>query len=162
MTLQTSGTMTDADLMAEIRTANPGRAYPLSLTDPDVLALAGKSAPPVTFPTDFYGKSAYTPMAVTGHGDNASVSTFSSGGTIACAPSVTVTGGKNPKTYLWSFTSNPNGCVLNSTTSATCSVSHTYNKGSTGFASAQLQCQVSDGTTTVTATGITATLDWDS
>ena len=55
MTLPSSGSISTDQILAELRIANANRNYPLSLNDADVLALAGKSAPPVTMPDDFHG-----------------------------------------------------------------------------------------------------------
>ena len=61
MTLPTSGSISTDQILAELRVANPGRNYPLNTLDADVLALAGKSGPPVKMPDDFWGKSAAPP-----------------------------------------------------------------------------------------------------
>lgn len=161
MTLPTSGAISTDAILAELQAANPSRALPLSLTDSDVLSLAGKSAGPLSIPGDLYGKSSYVPLSVVGHNDSGTDFTGSAAGTVSCAPSVTVSGGSGGTTYAWSFTSNPNNCTLSNATSATCTVSHAYAINSTGNASAVLQCVVSDNTShSTTAGGISATLDW--
>jgi hypothetical protein len=159
MTLQASGVISLTDVMNEIRLVNPGRAYPISLGDADVRALAGVPSGAIGL-SNLYGKSSYIPMNVTGNSDSQSASS-ASGGTVTCHPSVSVTNGSGGYTYSWSFTSNPNSCGLGASTSAACNVSHSYTTNAFGGATATLQCVVTDNTGhVVTASGITAALDW--
>lgn len=164
MTLPASGAINTAQVLAELRTANPGRTYPLSLLDSDILVLIGKSGPPVNFPGDFYGKTTGAgTFFVSSIDGNAGASSLGSGGTVTCAPSVSASGGSGSYTYAWSFTSNPNSCTLGNAANAACSVSHSYAKQSDGAASAVLQCVVTEvgGTgQSVTKTSINAYLDW--
>jgi hypothetical protein len=161
MTLQASGTISLTDVMNEIRLVNPGRAYPISMGDADVRALAGVPSGPIGL-SNLYSKSSYIPMNVTGNGDSHSAYSGVGGNSpVTCHPSVSVTNGSGGYTYSWSFTSNPQSCALNATTSAACNVSHTFSINANGTASATLQCIVTDSTGhSVTATGITADLDW--
>jgi len=163
MTLPASGHMSlMVDVLAELQIAHPARSLPISLTgDADVRALAGKPTGQISFPADLYGKSAYVAMTVTGHG---AFNFVSSGGatSISCAPYVTVTDGSGGYSYLWSFTSNPDGCTLSNATSAACTVSKSFIHNSFGSANATLQCSVTDSTAhNVIATGITTSLDWE-
>jgi hypothetical protein len=159
MTLQASGGISLTDVMNEIRLVNPGRAYPISLGDADVRALAGVPSGAIGL-SNLYGKSSYIPMNVTGNSSSQGASS-ASGGTVTCHPSVSVTNGSGGYTYSWSFTSNPNSCGLGASTSAACNVSHGYTTNANGGATATLQCVVTDNTGhVVTATGITAALDW--
>lgn len=159
MTLPASGAIGLTDVLNELKITTPSRALPISLGDSDVLALAGKSAPPISL-SDLYGKSSYIPLSVTGNNDSASA-VSASAGTVTCHPSVTVTGGSGGTTYAWSFTSNPNGCSLGAATAATCNVSHSYATNAFGSANAVLQCVVSDNTGhSKTLGGITGDLDW--
>lgn len=64
MTLPTSGALTLSNVLTELKIANSSRATPVSLGDADVLALAGKSAPPISL-SDLYGKSSYVAMSGT-------------------------------------------------------------------------------------------------
>lgn len=160
MTLPTSGAITTDAILAELKVTTPTRALPLSLTDADVLALAGKSVGPLSIPTDLYGKSSYVPMTVTGVSDSGSAASSTGAGAAVCHPSVTVANGQGTKSFLWSFTSNPNGCTLSSATSQTCAVAHSYSLNAAGVAHAVLQCAVTDSKATVTQGGITADLDW--
>jgi hypothetical protein len=159
MTLQASGVISLTDVMNEIRLVNAGRAYPISLGDADVRALAGVPSGAISL-SSLYGKSSYIPMNVTGNSDSHGASS-ASGGTVTCHPSVSVTNGSGGYTYSWSFISNPNSCGLGASTSAACNVSHGYTTNANGGATATLQCIVNDNTGhVVTATGITAALDW--
>jgi hypothetical protein len=163
MTLPTSGPLSLTDVMNELRVANPSRAYPISLGDSDVLALAGKSAPPISL-TDLYGKSSYvyTPMTVTGNNDSGYEISSGGAGAVECHPSVTVSGGEGVKTFYWEFTANPNGCSLSNATSQSCTVSKSYVKDSIGTADATLRCTVTDSTgASVAREGITAHLEWE-
>lgn len=158
MTLPTSGPIGLAQIATEL-----GLGMPLSLTDPRVLALAGKSAPPVTMPTDFYGKSAGATAAFTATGYDASGSATSNGvgGTVSCSPSIAEMGGTAPYTRTWSITSNPGGCSLSDANSPSCTVYKSYGRYSAGTATAVLQCVSADSAGhTVTTTGINARLDW--
>lgn len=159
VTLPASGTISLTDVMNELRVTNPGRAYPISLGDSDVRALAGVPSGSISM-SNLYGKSSYVAMSVTGHSDSQGASSAGGGGTVTCHPSVSVSNGSGSYTYAWSFTSNPSSCGLNAATSATCNVSHTFSINANGSASATLQCVVSDGTASVTASGIAASLDW--
>ena len=160
MTLPSSYPISTGHILAELKITNPSRTYPLNLFDADVRALAGVPSGPISM-ANLLGKSSYVPMTVTGVNASASFNSAVGAGTAVCNPSVTVSGGSGGRTYAWSFTSNPNTCTLGSATSQTCSVSKAYGLNATGSASAVLQCSVTDSTsTTVTATGVTANLDW--
>lgn len=163
MTLPASGAISLTQVMAEIRTRNPGRAYPISLGDSDVLALAGVPGPANSL-SNLYGKTAsggtMVVSSVDGYG---SANSTTSGGTVACSPAVGVTGGSGSYTYAWSATSNPGSATLSNATSSTCSTSKTFAKQSTGALVITLQCVVTEvgGTgQVVTKTGITGNLDW--
>lgn len=160
MTLPTTGALSLSDVLTELKIANPSRTVPIILGDADVLALAGKSAPPISL-SDLYGKSAYSPVTAVGNNATGSSSSAVNGGTAACSPSVTPSGGLGTYTYSWSFDIS-DGCTLSNATLRTCLVAHIYSRYDTGSASAVLRCVVSDGRTSVTVTGITANLDWSS
>jgi hypothetical protein len=160
MTLPASGAISLTDVMNEIRLVNSGRAYPISLGDSDVRALAGVPSGTIGL-SNLYGKSSYIPLNVIGNNSENSVSSAGGAGLVTCNPSVSVTGGSGGNTYAWSFTSNPNSCSLGFSTSAACAVSHGYALNANGGASATLQCIVTDNTGhSATASGITATLGW--
>lgn len=159
MTLPTTGSLSLSDVLTELKIANPSRTAPISLGDADVLALAGKSAPPISL-SDLYGKSGIPPVVVTGHGDSNSV-TSAVGTQVACHPSATYTGGNGAApSYFWEFVTNPNGCAISNQTSQTCTVTHAYTTNSSGSASATLKCTVTTGPVSGFATGIPADLSW--
>jgi len=161
MTLPVYGALTLDAVMTELRLVEPSRAYPISLGDADVRALAGVPSGSISM-TSLYGKSSYIAMDVVGTGDFAFELETSPGSySISCNPSVVVSNGLAPYSYLWSFTSNPDGCTLSNSTSATCTVTKIYSGNTNGSANAVLQCQVSDAfPNTVTESGVTAALEW--
>lgn len=167
MTTPTSGVISLTNVMNELRTTNPGRAYPISLGDSDVLALAGVAGPGNSL-SNLYGKTASGgtgTLVVTSTDGNASAISTSSGGTVSCNPFVSATGGSGSYNYAWSFTSNPSSCTLSGSTGAACSVSHAFAKLSDGSATAVLQCvitEVGGAGQTITKAGINANLDWSS
>ena len=154
MTLPASGTISIGMVAAEL-----GIGLPLSLGDPRVLALAGKSSLPISL-SDLYGRSAYTPMTVTGIDGYGSGTSQFSGGTAGCSPSVTVTGGSGGQTYAWSFVGSAQGCILASASFSACSVTHAFSKNSNGSASPQLQCVVTDNTGHTSTGFASAYLEW--
>lgn len=159
MTLPTSGGISMAQIAAEL-----GLSLPLSSIDPRVLALAGKSTPPVTMPTDFYGRSASgaaPAFSVSKTDASGSAISTTAGGTVSCAPSVQEMGGTAPYARTWSFTSNGGSATLANPNSATCTVSKSFAKQSTGSLDAVLQCVSTDSAGgSITVTGINAHLEW--
>ena len=156
MALPSSGAISMADVMAQLRISNPSRAYPLSLTDTDVRALAGIPSGAISL-SNLYGKSSFS---VTGNSDSGSFSSMSGAGTARCSPSVTVVGGAAPISYAWSFTSNTNACTLSGTNSVACTVAKSYFKNAEGSASATLQCVVSDSAGNSRIVTASASLEW--
>lgn len=161
MTLPASGSISLTQVMTELRIVNPSRAYPISLGDADVRALAGVPSGVISL-TNLYGKSSYIALSATSSNGGAAVSSSGGAGVATCNPSVSASGGTAPYTYLWSFTSNPDSCSLGSSLSATCAVSKAFAGGAIGSASAVLQCVITDNVgATITKTGIAATLEWE-
>lgn len=78
MTLPSSPPITAMDIFNELKIANPNRQLPFTLLDPDALALAGKSGPPIMM-SDFLGKSVFAPGLT---GANTTYARSDSGGTI--------------------------------------------------------------------------------
>lgn len=162
MTLPSSGSISTDQILAELRIANSSRAYPLSLTDADVLSLAGKSAPPVTMPDDFYGKSATPPtppaqpMTLYPNGTNAINGTVPAGGqSVSIQLSVAVTGGARPLTYSWTNISSVIGLArVTGTDGPMLSFERTVAAGSNGNATAQGQCTVTDANGVSKSTGL--------
>lgn len=156
MTTPSSSVISMNDVLAELRVANPGRSVTISLGDADVRNLAGAPSGQIGL-SNLYGKSSFT---VKGNSDSGSFSSISSAGTARCYPSVTVIGGAAPVGYSWSFTSNPNTCTLSGANTATCTVSKSYFKNAEGFASATLQCVVSDSAGNSRTVTASASLEW--
>lgn len=164
MTLPTSGSISSDQFLAELRVKTAGRNYPLSLDDADVLALAGKTAPPVTMPDDFYGKSVAPPeMTLEAFGDTGSKSSTAADGVVSCFPSVIVRNGKSPYTYLWEFTNNPLTFTITNANTSSPTISKAFNKNTNGSATATLRVTVTDsqGQTKV-ANNVMALLQWSS
>lgn len=104
MALQASGAISLTDIMTELRGNNPSRAYPISLGDADVLALAGKGSVPISL-TDLYGKSSGAPAATVTSVSVSPTSASLSGGQTQQF-TATVTGTNSPsQTVIWSFVS---------------------------------------------------------
>jgi hypothetical protein len=161
MTLPTSGPLSLSNVLAELQAANPARSVPISLGDADVLALAGKSSPPISL-SDLYGKSSYTPMTVTPHDASASYMTTNSG-TATASPSVTVTNGSGGYSYAWSFASNPNSMSISGVSNgSSVLVQKTFVKNQQGTYSAVMQCVVTDNTghSVTVQTNVEITLDF--
>lgn len=165
MTLPASGAISTDDIMAELRTANPGRAYPISTSDFDVLALAGKSpGSALSIPNDLHGKSSYTPMMVVAtSAENEADSTGSSGGgsTISAYPSVTVSGGRGAKTIQWVVLGTTGAPQVTQLTQPQVRVLGGYGPNTNGSASATLRADVTDETGAVVSSNIvTGTVSW--
>lgn len=158
MTLPASGSISLGQVAAEL-----GIGLPLSLGDSRVRNLAGVASGPISL-GQLRGKSGVAPLSATSTNDSGYASTVAGGGTVSCSPRVTAGGGTGVITYLWVFTSNPNGCTLSNATSAACTVSKTYTQSSNGVANATLRCTVRDGGgtgATVIKDNISAGLLWD-
>jgi len=155
MTLPASGPLTLGQVAAEL-----GIGLPLSLGDTRVRALAGVASGPISL-GQLRGKSGATPLSATARDDFGSANTQYGPGTVSCSPSITAGGGTGTITYLWEFTSNPDGCTLAGSAGATCVVSHSYTKNAVGTANVTLRCTVRDGAGgVVVRNGISAGLEW--
>lgn len=101
MTITATAPITLANVMAELRTVTPGRAYPISLGDADVRALAGVPSGPISL-NNLLGKSAYTAMSGTMN-DQVDSATIAPGGdyTKSVAVSLSLAGGQAPFSYAW-------------------------------------------------------------
>ena len=153
MTLPASGTISLSQVSVELGRAATATT---SLGETATRNIAGIPSGAISM-SNLHGKSA---MSATGVSDTKSYSSVGAGGTAFANPSVTVTGGVAPITYLWSFTSNPDGCTLTNATLQTCEVSKAYAAEANGSALATLQCVVTDANTTITVTGVTAEMLW--
>jgi hypothetical protein len=142
MTLPASGSITLGDVAAEL-----GIGLPLSLGDARVLALAGKSAPPISL-SDLYGKSAAAPMS--GSIPNSSGTTLAPGSspthTETVSVSINVQGGVLPLSYAWSHVTGDGSvtAVNGANTSASFTVSRFAPAGT--IYSQVVQCVVTDST----------------
>lgn len=160
MTITSTAPITLANVMNELRIVNPGRAYPIALGDSDVRALAGIASGSISL-GDLKGKSSYIPPSGVGINDSRSFTSGLGAGTASCNPSVTPSGTGTPFSYVWSFTSNPNGCSLGGSTTQTPTVSKAFGSNTSGSANATLQVVITDtSAATATVGGITAHLDW--
>jgi hypothetical protein len=155
MTIPVSGPITLGQVAAEL-----GIGLPLSLGDSRVRALAGVPSGPITL-GQMRGKSGAQPLSATATGDSGFENSQFGAGSVSCSPRVTAGGGSGTITYLWEFTSNPDSCALTSSTSAACSVAHSYIKNTTGSATATLRCTVQDGAgAVIVLNNISASLEW--
>lgn len=161
MTLPASGLISLSDVLTELQKANGSRALPISLGDADVLALAGKSAPPISL-SDLYGKSSYTPMIVTPQNAYGSGYSGTAGGVASATASVSIAGGSGGNTFAWSFASNPGGLTFSGQTNGPfCGVKKSFVKNSQGSFPAQLQCVITDNTGHVVTAYADAVIDID-
>lgn len=169
MTIRTTPPISLSDVMAELRVANPGRAYPINLGDADVRALAGIPSGAISL-GDLYGKSAGTvtppptpsPLTVQAQGGDGYADSSSVGGTVQCFVSATTSGGTGAITHLWEFISNPGQFTLSNSNSATARVSKNYTRFSNGYAEATLKYTARDSAgAEVVAQPVTASLTWN-
>lgn len=161
MTLPTSGQISTDQIMAELRIANPGRAYPISTSDADVLALAGKAGPPVTIPNDFWGKSVTPAFTVTARNASGTANTAPGPGTVSCSPGVNITGATGATSCSWVVLSNPMGCAVTLGTGPSVTIRYTYTQNSNGSAEVRLRCTVTDGAGQQRNVEPTGSLQWD-
>lgn len=155
MTLPASYPLSMSQINVELGRASNATT---SLTESAVRTLANVPSGAISF-SNLLGKSS---MVATGNSDDRSYNSSGVGGNANSFPTVTIVGGQAPYTYAWSFTSNPNAASLTNGTTATPTVSKAYTANSVGAYSSTLQCVVTDNLGTVrTATGITASADWE-
>ena len=162
MTLPASGPISTDQILAELRTANPGRNYPLSTQDADVLALAGKTAgQPVKIPDDFLGKSA-AGLAVTATASGQFKNSAAAAGTVSGNATAAVTGSTGTTQYQWVVLSNPGGATVSGLTSQQMGASKAYARYATGSADVQVRCDVTDSKgITVSSNVVTIPLNWE-
>lgn len=160
MTLPASGPISTDQILAELRTANPNRNYPLSTMDADVLALAGKPGPPLKMPDDFWGKSSTVTFSVTAQHASESADTRFGPGSVTCTPGVTAAGGTGTKTYSWVVLSNPSGATVTLGTGPSVNVRATYRQNENGSAVVTLRCTVTDQAGQQRVVDVTGTLTW--
>lgn len=161
MTLPASGSISLGDVMTELRVTNPGRAYPISLGDSDVRALAGVPSGAISL-SNLYGKSSYTPMSGSVP-DVSDTDTIGTGGnhTHHTPISVSVSGGTAPFSYAWTKLSGAGNVTATNAASTTAD----FVVSGAAFPGAVLslvaQCVVTDSTgTPMTRSGtVTLTLE---
>lgn len=153
MTLPT-GTITMDQVRIELGIAQAG--VNLNLASIRTLASVGGSGTSISM-SQLRGKSAYTPMTVSGNDD--AITDYSTGTayTHYLYPSVNVSGGSGGYTFAWSFIAQNGASIIGSTTSQSINVGHSVSKfGYTG--SCTLQCVITDNTAhSVTVPNITCT-----
>jgi len=164
MTLPASGTISLTLVMNELRIATPGRAYPISLGDSDVRALAGKLSGPISL-SDLYGKSAAAPvqpMTLYPSASNLNYGNVPNQMTGSINLSVAVTGGARPLTYSWSEIAVTNGMTLKSETNGpSLNFERTINANSNGTATARAKCTVTDANGVTASTALlTGSITW--
>ena len=157
MTLPASGPISIGQVAAEL-----GIGLPLSLGDGRVRALAGVDAFSAISLGQLRGKSAYTPMALTGtNASSGPVSSDNSGGSVSGTASVSVFGGVAPFSYQWSVIDNANSAVVSGLTSQNVNATKSFAKTSNGSAIVNLSVVVTDSTgQTASASGIQISLYW--
>lgn len=147
------------DVLNELRSANPGRGFPISLGDPDVRALAGAPTGEISM-WMLRGKSGISPLSARGVNDYAFQSSAGGNGTVTCRPSVVVSGGSGARRYAWSILSTNIGVVLSNADQPSCWVQKNYSRNSIGYITTYLRCVVSDDTGSVTVDNIVAELEY--
>jgi hypothetical protein len=152
MTLPASGAISLTQVMNELRNANPARAYPISLGDADVRALAGVASGAISL-SNLYGKS--SGLTVTAPNRFAQRLTNTSGN-VSVASTATASGGNGVYTYAWSYVSGDSFSIANGAT-ATATFATTCSPG-TVF-TGTYKCTVSDGLGVAGSATITVELD---
>lgn len=159
MTIRTTPPISLSDVMAELRVTNPGRAYPISLGDADVRALAGVPSGPISL-SDLYGKSAFIPLSVTAKNDRGDADTRFGAATVTCSPGVLVSGGTGAKSYSWSVLSSGRNVVVSLSNSPTVSAEYSFRQNETGSATVLLRCTVTDAAGAQQTVDVTGWLEW--
>lgn len=160
MAIRSTPPISLADVMAELRIANPNRAYPLSLGDTDVRALAGKPSGPISL-GDLYGRSGYAPMSISAVGGSDFQTSQFGPGSVSASATATAVGGRGAKTYLWLIGEQQGSLVLSGQNTSTLVATKAYTQNSTGSATVSANCRVTDETgAMVTSNPIVINLEW--
>lgn len=162
MTLPTSGSLSLSNVLAELQIANPARALPISLGDPDVLALAGKSALPISL-SDLYGKSSQLPLTVDVQTFDGVFSSAFSGGTASAQAFASAAGGSGGYSFTWVVVSSPGGATIGPLDGSAVDISHRFTKLSDGAVTVIFNLTVTDSQGhVVTIPNISITAEWQS
>jgi hypothetical protein len=162
MTLPASGPISMTQVMAELRTSNPGRAFPISLGDSDVRALAGVPSGPISM-SNLLGKASIAPLSVQGFSDTDNTFFTQAGsGTAYAFPTVQISGGSNNYTIVWTIISSENSPILDNANTRNPSVRKAYTRRANGSFNAYLSCTVTDNVTgkSVRVDNIQAYAEW--
>jgi hypothetical protein len=149
MTLPSSGPLSFSQIAGELGDSASG----FSMTRPDARALAGVAGGPIAV-SNFYGKSAYTPMSPNIGGDQADTFMASSYDfSLTCTPG----GGRAPYGYAWAIF-NVGGAgsaaFASSSDQQTAVVQINISGGLGSECACQAQCTVTDATSAVVASNI--------
>lgn len=146
--------------MSQVATELGMSATGLSLGTTSVRNLAGRLSGTISM-SDLRGKSA---MSVVGHNSLALYESNGASGRATAFPYVTVTGGVEPYTYQWAFTSNTNPAFqFVSNNVAQVQVYRNFTRYQSFYASCTLQCTVTDATgRAITVGGITGSVEVES
>lgn len=160
MTLPASGAISLTDVLNELKTLYPSRALPISLGDSDVLALAGKGAPPISL-SDLYGKTAF--VALTGASASPSSVSVTNGLPnikMTTAPTTASPAPSNASgiTYAWELVSG-SAVTVNSPTTASTTFSYTSSTSS-GSRSAVYRCKITQGSTVYYTGNVSVSFAW--
>lgn len=155
MTLQSSGPIGMSQIAAEL-----GLSGTLSLNDSRVRTLAGNLPGTISF-ANLYGRSSIPPLSVSAVGSNAFNDSGRSGGTVSAECSATPSGGVAPYTYLWSIVTSDGEPFIQSPGTRVTSLRKSYLVRTSGFASATLQCVVTDARGVQASANCYASVDWD-
>jgi hypothetical protein len=158
MTLPASAPISLTQVMDELRTVTPGRAYPIALGDADVRALAGVPSGPISL-TNLLGKSAYVAMSgsiadVSATADSNPPSTY----TESLPLSLTLAGGMAPFSYVWSKLSGDGAVTAINAASTTANFTNARFSPPGQVQSQVVQCVVTDNTGATLTRTATATL----
>lgn len=146
MTLPSSPPLSMAQVLAELRTSNPGRGLPLSLNDADVRALAGRPSGFIQM-ADLLGKSVSAPLSVQKNNGATYWDSTNGGGQASTPVSVTVLSGTAPFSYSWAMApgSDPRVSIINGQGTSGVTVTASFGRNTLGQYSVLVNCTVTDG-----------------
>lgn len=160
MTIRTTPPISLSDVMAELRVTDPARAYPISLGDADVRALAGIPSGPISL-SDLYGKSVRPPFSVTARDDGTHADSRWGAGTVSCSPGVNIVGETGSTSCTWVVLSNPMGCTVTLGSGPSVTISYRFRQNENGYAEVRLRCTVIDQAGQQRTVDVLGYLQWD-